>query len=521
MNSEKLLAEAKEVVRDLSVRELIEASIRNGEGTFSDRGALRVTTGTHTGRSPKDKFIVDTPLTHDIVNWDNNQACTEETFNRLYAKCEKFIKTHRVYVKNVKAGADPSYQIRVKFINEMAWQTVFISQLFIKTDEPSTVPEDFTVISLPDVMADPAVDGTNSETFIILNFDKKVVLIGAGLYAGELKKSIFSVMNFLLPQQDVLSMHCSCNEGSKGDVALFFGLSGTGKTTLSADPHRALIGDDEHGWGDNGVFNVEGGCYAKCIDLTEDSQPEIYRAVRFGAVMENVVVDPKTGAPDFSDNTITENTRVAYPLNYIPNAKIPSRAGHPKNIILLTADAFGVLPPISKLTKEQAMYHYLTGYTSKVAGTERGITEPQATFSTAFGAPFLPLQPLVYAKLLGERIARHETNVYLVNTGWSGGPYGVGKRMKLAYTRAMIHAALDDELGEEGWTTMPMFDIAIPKSCPNVPSTILNPRNTWTDKNAYDQMAKKLAGLFIDNFKKLFEGKVTDDIASAGPHIDD
>lgn len=290
---------------------------------------------------------------------------------------------------------------------------------------------------------------------------------------------------------------------------------------LSADPHRALIGDDEHGWGDNGVFNVEGGCYAKCIDLTEDSQPEIYRAVRFGAVMENVVVDPKTGAPDFSDNTITENTRVAYPLNYIPNAKIPSRAGHPKNIILLTADAFGVLPPISKLTKEQAMYHYLTGYTSKVAGTERGITEPQATFSTAFGAPFLPLQPLVYAKLLGERIARHETNVYLVNTGWSGGPYGVGKRMKLAYTRAMIHAALDDELGEEGWTTMPMFDIAIPKSCPNVPSTILNPRNTWTDKNAYDQMAKKLAGLFIDNFKKLFEGKVTDDIASAGPHIDD
>lgn len=289
MNSEKLLAEAKEVVRDLSVRELIEASIRNGEGTFSDRGALRVTTGTHTGRSPKDKFIVDTPLTHDIVNWDNNQACTEETFNRLYAKCEKFIKTHRVYVKNVKAGADPSYQIRVKFINEMAWQTVFISQLFIKTDEPSTVPEDFTVISLPDVMADPAVDGTNSETFIILNFDKKVVLIGGGLYAGELKKSIFSVMNFLLPQQDVLSMHCSCNEGSKGDVALFFGLSGTGKTTLSADPHRALIGDDEHGWGDNGVFNVEGGCYAKCIDLTEDSQPEIYRAVRFGAVMENVV----------------------------------------------------------------------------------------------------------------------------------------------------------------------------------------------------------------------------------------
>ena len=519
MISAGLLAEAKETVRDLSVRELIEEAIRNGEGTFSDRGALQVTTGTHTGRSPKDKFIVDTPLTHDVVNWNNNQPCSQETFDRLYAKCEEFIKTHKVYVKNVKAGADPKYQIRVKFINEMAWQTVFVSQLFIKTDEPSTVQEDFTVISLPSVEADPATDHTNSETFIILNFDKKVVLIGGGMYAGELKKSIFSVMNYLLPRQDILTMHCSCNEGNKGDVALFFGLSGTGKTTLSADPQRSLIGDDEHGWGDNGVFNIEGGCYAKCIDLTEDSQPEIYRAVRFGAVMENVVVDPKNGVPDFSDSSITENTRVAYPLDYIPNAKLPSMAGHPKNIIFLTADAFGVLPPISKLTKEQAMYHYLTGYTSKVAGTERGITEPQATFSTAFGAPFLPLPPLTYAKLLGERIARHDTNVYLVNTGWSGGPYGVGKRMKLAYTRAMIHAALDGELGKEGWTTMPMFGVSIPKSCPNVPSNVLNPRSTWEDKAAYDETARKLARLFQENFKK-FQGEVTDDIASAGPVVE-
>lgn len=377
MISTGLLAEAKEVVRDLSVRELIEEAIRNGEGTFSDTGALRVTTGTHTGRSPKDKFIVDTPLTHDVVSWTNNQPCSQETFDRIYAKCEAYIKTHRVYVNNVKAGADPKYQIRVKFINQMAWQSVFVNQLFIKSNEPSTVQEDFTVISLPDVEAEPALDHTNSETFIILNFDKKVVLIGGGRYAGELKKSIFSVMNYLLPLQNILTMHCSCNEGPKGDVALFFGLSGTGKTTLSADPKRSLIGDDEHGWGDNGVFNIEGGCYAKCIDLTEDSQPEIFHAVRFGAVMENVVVDPKTGAPDFSDRTITENTRVAYPLNYIPNAKLPSMATHPKNIILLTADAFGVLPPISKLTKEQAMYHYLTGYTSKVAGTERALRNPR------------------------------------------------------------------------------------------------------------------------------------------------
>jgi len=435
------------------------------------------------------------------------------------AKCKEYIKTHRVYVNNVKAGADPKYQIRVKFINEMAWQSVFVNQLFIKSDEPSTVQEDFTVISLPSVKADPAVDHTHSETFIILNFDTKTVLIGGGRYAGELKKSIFSVMNYLLPTQGILSMHCSCNEGPKGDVALFFGLSGTGKTTLSADPHRSLIGDDETGWGDNGVFNVEGGCYAKCIDLTEDSQPEIFRAVRFGAVTENVILDPKTGEADFSDRSLTENTRVAYPLDYIPNAKLPSMAGHPKNIILLTADAFGVLPPISKLTKEQAMYHYLTGYTSKVAGTERGITEPQATFSIAFGQPFLPLPPLTYAKLLGERIQKYDTNVYLVNTGWNGGPYGVGKRMKLAYTRAMIHAALDGELGKDGWTTMPLFGVSIPKSCPNVPSNVLDPRSTWADKAAYDQTARKLAGLFNENFKK-FAGEVTDDIASAGPKLD-
>ena len=516
MDSTQLLAEAKEVVRDLSVRELVEEAIRNGEGTFSSTGALRVTTGEHTGRSPLDKFLVDTRLTHDIVDWDNNQPCTEETFDRVYAKCEAYIKTHKVYVKNVKAGADPQYQIRVKFICEKAWQTLFVSQLFLKTDEPSTVAEDFTVISLPGVQADTATDHTHSGTFILLNFDKKVILIGGGMYAGELKKSIFSVLNYLLPQQGVLSMHCSCNVGSRGDVALFFGLSGTGKTTLSADPKRALVGDDEHGWGENGVFNIEGGCYAKCIGLTEASQPEIYHAIRFGAVMENVVVDPKTGYPYYSDDTLTENTLAAYPLDYIPNARIPSMAGHPSTIILLTADAFGVLPPISKLTTEQAMYHYLTGYTSKVAGTERGITEPQATFSTAFGAPFLPLKPLVYARLLGEHIARHKVNVYLVNTGWSGGPYGTGRRMNLNCTRAMIHAALDDKLGEGGWTTLPVFRLSIPNTCPGVPDRVLNPRNTWEDKDAYDRSARQLAALFNQNFAK-FKGNVPAEVAAAGP----
>lgn len=516
VSSVAFLENAQEIVADLSVRDLILEAINNGEGTFSDTGALRVETGTHTGRSPHDKFIVDSELTHNVVSWSNNQPCTKETFDKLYAKCKAYVETHKVYVNNVLAGADPDYQIRVKFINQMAWQSVFVKELFIKTDEAYTVPEDFTVISLPDVKADPKIDGTNSETFIILNFDEKIVLIGGGRYAGELKKSIFSVMNYLLPNKGIFTMHCSCNEGADGDVALFFGLSGTGKTTLSADPNRSLIGDDEHGWGANGVFNIEGGCYAKCVNLEEKNEPEIYRAIRFGTVMENVVCDPKTGVPDYFDTALTENTRVAYPLKFIPNAKLPSIAGHPKNVIFLTADAFGVLPPISKLTKTQAMYHYLAGYTSKVAGTERGITEPQATFSTAFGEPFLPLPPLTYAKLLGEKIEEHDTNVYLVNTGWSGGPYGVGSRMKLAYTRAMITAALQGELQDVEWETLPIFGLSIPKTCPNVPSEILNPRNTWADKDAYDTTAKKLANLFSENIKK-FEGEVTEDILAAGP----
>ena len=515
-SSVAFLENAKEIVGDLSVRDLILEAIKNEEGTFSSTGALRVETGHHTGRSPKDKFIVDSELTHNVVSWTNNQPCSKETFAKLYAKCMDYVRTHKVYVNNVLAGADKDYQIRVKFINQLAWQSVFVQELFIKTAESYTVPEDFTVISLPDVKADPKVDGTNSETFIILNFDEKMVLIGGGRYAGELKKSIFSVMNYLLPRKGIFTMHCSCNEGAEGDVALFFGLSGTGKTTLSADPQRYLIGDDEHGWGENGVFNVEGGCYAKCVNLEEEHEPEIYRAIKFGTVMENVILAEGSGEPDYFDTTLTENTRVAYPLNFIPNAKLPSIATHPRNIIFLTADAFGVLPPISRLSKAQAMYHYLAGYTSKVAGTERGITEPQATFSTAFGEPFLPLPPLSYAKLLGELIEKHDTNVYLVNTGWSGGAYGVGKRMKLSYTRAMITAALSGKLAEAEWETMPVFGLEMPKSCPEVPENILNPRNTWEDKAAYDATLNKLAKLFSTNSEK-FQGEVTEDILAAGP----
>ncbi len=517
-NNDVFLTEAKEVSKDLSVRELVEEAIRNGEATFSDTGALRTVTGKHTGRSPKDKFIVDTPMTHKEVSWSNNQPCSEDTFNKLYKKCLDYVKTHKVYATQVIAGADSKYQLKVRFITQLAWQQLFIKQLLIKTQESCDAPADFTVVVVPDVKADPKVDGTYSDAFVILNFDKKIVLIGGGRYAGELKKSIFSVMNFLLPEHGILTMHCSCNEGAKGDVALFFGLSGTGKTTLSADPNRALIGDDEHGWGANGVFNIEGGCYAKCIDLTEESEPEIYRAIKFGAVMENVIVDPKTGKPDYSDSSLTQNTRVAYPLDYIPNAKLPSIAAHPKNIIFLTADAFGVLPPVAKLTTAQAMYHYLSGYTSKVAGTETGITDPETTFSIGFGEPFLPLSPLIYAKLLGERITKYHANVYLVNTGWSGGVYGVGKRMKLAYTRAIITAIFEGTLGQDGWEKLSVFDVEIPKSCPNVPAEILNPKNTWQDKASYDEYIHKLALRFNENTKRFAED-VTPDILAAGPKI--
>lgn len=515
INSENFLDGARKLSYNLSIVELVEKAIGNREGVLSNKGALCVTTGKHTGRSPKDKFIVDTKAVHDQISWTNNAPCSEATFDGLYAKMKEYAKDHELYITDVYAGADPENRLQVKFINEFAWQQLFIKQLFIKPEGEVKTKEDFTVICLPKFKADPEIDGTNSETFIIVNFDKNMVLIGGGEYAGEMKKSIFSVMNYILPQKGILSMHCSANVGKDGDTALFFGLSGTGKTTLSADPNRSLVGDDEHGWSDNGIFNFEGGCYAKCVKLTLESEPEIYNAIKFGSVLENVWIEGDR-TPDYFNTTLTENSRTAYPIDYIPNALIPSVAGHPKTVIFLTADAFGVLPPIAKLTKEQAMYHFLSGYTSKVAGTERGITEPQATFSTGFGEPFLPLSPLRYARLLGEKIEKYNTNVYLVNTGWSGGPYGVGNRMNLKYTRAMVTAALEGKLDNEEWEVDPIFQVSIPKGCQGVPAEILKPINTWASKDDYQAQARKLAKLFAQNVTK-FKGEMSEDILNAGP----
>ncbi len=502
-------------VFDLTREELVKEALENKEGVLSDKGALRVETGKHTGRSPKDKFIVDDEVTHNEVCWTNNQPCSKETFDKLYAKCLNYIKEHKVYVTDVYAGADAKYRLPVRFVNELAWHQLFIKNLFISNEQVPADAEGFTVLCVPGVEADPAVDGTRSETFIILNLTEKVVLIGGGRYAGEMKKGIFSVMNYLLPKQGVFSMHCSANIGKDGDTALFFGLSGTGKTTLSADGARKLIGDDEHGWSDEGIFNIEGGCYAKCINLTEEAEPQIYRAIRENAVLENVMLD-ENGTADYADVTLTENTRAAYPLYHIENAEIPSVAGHPKTVIFLTADAFGVLPPVAKLSTNQAMYHYLAGYTSKVAGTERGITEPEATFSIGFGEPFLPLEPLIYAKMLGENIEKHQTDVYLVNTGWSGGPYGVGSRIKLAYTRAIVNAILDGSLKEEKWENFPVFNFMVPQACKGVPQELFVPKNTWKDKAAYDSQLAKLAKLFNENNKK-FHGLLPDEILNAGP----
>lgn len=502
-------------VFDLTREELVKEALENKEGVLSDKGALRVETGKHTGRSPKDKFIVDDEVTHNEVCWTNNQPCSKETFDKLYAKCLNYIKEHKVYVTDVYAGADAKYRLPVRFVNELAWHQLFIKNLFISNEQVPADAEGFTVLCVPGVEADPVVDGTRSETFIILNLTKKVVLIGGGRYAGEMKKGIFSVMNYLLPKQGVFSMHCSANIGKDSDTTLFFGLSGTGKTTLSADGARKLIGDDEHGWSDEGIFNIEGGCYAKCINLTEEAEPQIYRAIRENAVLENVMLD-ENGTADYADVTLTENTRAAYPLYHIENAEIPSVAGHPKTIIFLTADAFGVLPPVAKLSTNQAMYHYLAGYTSKVAGTERGITEPEATFSIGFGEPFLPLEPLVYAKMLGENIEKHQTDVYLVNTGWSGGPYGVGSRIKLAYTRAIVNAILDGSLKEEKWENFPVFNFMVPQACKGIPQELFVPKNTWEDKAAYDSQLAKLAKLFNENNKK-FHGLLPDEILNAGP----
>ncbi|WP_374965568.1 phosphoenolpyruvate carboxykinase (ATP) [Lysinibacillus sp. RS5] len=512
MNSVEIANELKELLNggninvQLSVPQLAEKATSRGEAMLTVDGAVRAETGKYTGRSPKDKYMVEEESTKDKIDWGKvNQPISSEVFDNLYVKVVKYLKERdELFVFKGFAGADKDSQLSIQVINEYAWHNLFAHQLFIRptAEELTSHVADFTVISAPNFKADPAIDGTASETFIIVSLEKKIILIGGTEYAGEIKKSIFGIMNYLLPQQGILSMHCSANVGEAGDVALFFGLSGTGKTTLSADPDRKLIGDDEHGWSDNGVFNIEGGCYAKTINLSAEKEPEIYNAIRFGSVLENVAVDPETRVCDYDDGSLTENTRVAYPIQYIENIVDPSVAGHPKTIIFLTADAFGVLPPISKLTKEQAMYHFLSGFTSKLAGTERGVTEPEPVFSTCFGSPFLPLPATVYAEMLGQKIDEHGAHVYLVNTGWTGGEYGTGSRMKLSYTRTMVRAAIDGQLADVETIQDSVFGLNIPTAVEGVPTEVLNPRDAWADKAAYDAKASELAGLFNENFKK-------------------
>ncbi|WP_428911263.1 phosphoenolpyruvate carboxykinase (ATP) [Niallia sp. Krafla_26] len=504
----------------LSVPQLVEKVLSRNEGQLTSTGAIVATTGKYTGRSPKDKFIVEEDSVKDKIDWGSiNQPISKEIFANLYHKVLDYLKEKdEIFVFKGFAGADKNNRLPIQVINEFAWHNLFAHQLFIRPYKDELLEHDagFTVISAPNFKADPAIDGTDSETFIIISFEQRTVLIGGTEYAGEIKKSIFSVMNYLLPESGILPMHCSSNVGREGDVALFFGLSGTGKTTLSTDPNRKLIGDDEHGWTNNGVFNIEGGCYAKCINLSYEKEPQIFDAIAFGAVLENVIIDSESRVADYDDGSLTENTRAAYSLQAIDNIVDPSVAGHPNTIVFLTADAFGVLPPIAKLTKEQAMYHFLSGYTSKLAGTERGVTSPEATFSTCFGAPFLPLPATRYADMLGEKISEHNANVFLVNTGWTGGEYGVGSRMKLSYTRAMIQAALEGELSNVETKKDEIFGLDIPLHVPGVPDQVLQPNLTWDDQKHYEEKAKELAKKFRENFKK-FSNVSPEIVTKGGP----
>lgn len=501
------LTSAAKIYKNLSTQELIDHAIRRGEGQLAANGALTARTGKYTGRTPKDKYVVKDDHTAGKVWWENNTAMSPETFDGLMAKASEHAKGKELYVMDTFGGASPDHRIAVRFVVEKAWHALFVKQLLVRPTaaELENYEPQWTVVDMSTLVADPAVDGTRSEAVIALNFSKRQVLIMGTQYAGEMKKSVFTILNYLLPLRNIMSMHCSANIGPDGDTALFFGLSGTGKTTLSADPARHLIGDDEHGWDEDGVFNFEGGCYAKCIRLSEEGEPQIWNAIRSGAVLENVILDA-SGKPDFEDDSLTENTRAAYPVDFIEGAVHPSMGGHPKNVLFLTADAFGVLPPISRLTREQAMFHFLNGYTAKVAGTEAGVKEPSATFSTCFGAPFLPLPPRVYADMLGEKIEQHDANVWLINTGWTGGPYGVGNRMKLSYTRAMVNAALSGDLDPVEYEIDPIFGLEIPKLCPGVPSEVLNPRNTWANPADYDEQAKKLLAMFENNYTSLHAG---------------
>jgi phosphoenolpyruvate carboxykinase (ATP) len=506
--------------RNLPVGTLTELAIQRDEGILSSTGALAVNTGKFTGRSPEDRYIVDDDTTHDLVNWGKvNHPLIPEKFEGIFNRMRQHISGREFFIFDGFVGADQETRLPIRVLTDSVWHSIFATQIFIRPNSrelQSHIPG-FTLLAVNDFSAIPEIDGTRSGTFIIINFTKKMILIGSTSYAGEIKKAFFTVMNFLLPLKGVFPMHCSANVGGNGDTALFFGLSGTGKTTLSADAQRALVGDDEHGWSDKKVFNFEGGCYAKCINLRKENEPQIWNAIKFGAVMENVVIDDNSRKPDFDDSRLTENTRVAYPLDYIPGAVVPSIAKHPNVIIFLTADAFGVMPPIAKLTKEGAMYHFISGYTSKLAGTERGITEPKETFSQCFGAPFMPLHPIVYARMLGERISTHKTMVYLINTGWTSGPYGIGKRMELKYTRKMVSAAINGELDTVSYKHDDIFNLDIPVYCLGVPSEILDPSSTWSDKRDYAVAAKRLAGLFVRNFERF--GDTVADLAKSGPTV--
>jgi len=511
------------VYANLGAAQLVEHALERHEGHLAANGALVVRTGQFTGRSPKDKFIVRDEGTGPTVQWGPvNQPMGDTQFDLLFRRLTNFWRGQDLYVQDCRVGADPEYGIGVRVVSQLAWHSLFARQLFIHGgaagSEAGNEAPPFTIFFAPEFQADPEEEGTNSETCIALDFKRRVVAIVGTSYAGEMKKSAFTILNYLLPEQGVFPMHCSANVGAAGDVALFFGLSGTGKTTLSADPERRLIGDDEHGWSERGVFNFEGGCYAKCIRLSHENEPQIWNAIRFGTVLENVAMDSRTRALDFDSEEITENTRAAYPLEYIDGAVVPSVGGHPQNVFFLTADAFGVLPPIARLSPEQAMYHFLSGYTAKVAGTERGLgKEPQATFSACFGAPFLPRPAAVYASLLGEKLRRHRANCWLVNTGWVGGPYGVGSRIQLSYTRAMLHAALSGNLAEAAMAKHPIFRLEVPTVCPDVPARMLDARSMWRDPEAYDRAAHDLSRRFRTNFEKF--GGVMQEIAEAAPGI--
>jgi phosphoenolpyruvate carboxykinase (ATP) len=509
---------------NLNTPTLYEHALQRHEGLLAHLGPLVVRTGQYTGRSPNDKYVVQEPSSQEKVWWGPvNPPFDEEHYEALRARLTAYLQGKDLYVEDCYVGADPAWRLPIRVITETAWHTLFVRNMFLRERDLEQLAKHepkFTVIHAPGFNADPVLDETRSEVFVLLHLGRREAIIGGSAYAGEIKKSMFTVMNYLLPLEGVLSMHCSANYGKdENDVAIFFGLSATGKTTLSADPERTLIGDDEHGWSDDGVFNFEGGCYAKVIRLNKETEPEIYETTRmFGTILENVAIDTRTRMLDLDSDAFTENTRASYPISHIPNATRTGKAGHPKTIIMLTCDAFGVLPPVARLSNAQAMYHFLSGYTAKVAGTERGVTEPQATFSACFGAPFMALNPGIYAELLGEKIAKHGVQAWLINTGWSGGPYGVGERISLPYTRAMVRAVLNGDLDSAPMREDPVFGVQVPEACPGVPPEVLDPRSTWADPNAYDEQAQKLAGMFVKNFAE-FEATMSEEVRAAGPRV--